>query len=64
MEIWSTVYVQRFDSMKGEEGIALGVTESNYSLLSALQTSQLMFHILMISYSWYVNQSLIDIITF
>ena len=29
MEIWSTVYVQRFDSMKGEEGIALGVTESN-----------------------------------
>ena len=50
MEIWSTVYVQRFDSMKGEEEIALGVTESNYySLLSALQTSQLMFHILMIS---------------
>ena len=48
MEILSTVYVQRFDSMKGEEGIAWGVTESNYSLLSALQTSQL-FHILMIS---------------
>ena len=49
MEIWSTVYVQRFDSMKGEEGITWGVAERNYSLLSALQTSQLMFHILMIS---------------